>query len=187
MAKLYIKNMVCDRCIMAVRSRLDELGLNPVSVQLGEVELAEEPAPEQTEAIGRSLSRIGFELIDDRRSRIIEKIRNVVVELVHHSDAPPLLKQSEYIASRLNYDYHYLSKLFSETEGITIEQYIINQKVEKVKELLTYGELNLNEIADKLGYSSVQHLSQQFKKTTGLTATEFKKLKDPGRKPLDQI
>ncbi len=179
--------MVCDRCKAAVNAEFEKVGVTPDSVKLGEVHLSEMPTPDAMVALGKGLTDVGFELIDDRRSKIIERIKNAVVELVHYKDEPELLKQSEYISSKLNYDYHYLSKLFSEVECITIEQYIINQKIERVKELLTYGQLNLNEIAYKMGYSSVQHLSLQFKKITGMTSSEFKQMKENSRRPLDKI
>ena len=184
---LYIKNMVCNRCKMVVQAELQQLGLHPVHIALGEVELAEKQIPKATLALLESkLQAIGFELIDDRKSRIIEKIKTLVLELVHHSDEATRLKYSEYIAGHLNYDYTYLSKLFSEVEGITIEQYIIAQKTERVKELLIYDELSLSEIADKLGYSSVAHLSAQFKKVTGLTPSFYKNKGIRQRKPLDE-
>lgn len=179
--------MVCDRCKSAVKGELEKLGLKPVSVELGEVELDEMPTPEQMDQIGSAVVEIGFELLDDRKSKIVEKIKNVIVDMVHYKKEPLVVKQSEYISSHVGLDYHYLSKIFPEVEGVTIEQFVINQKVERVKELLTYGELSLNEIADILGYSSVQHLSQQFKTVTGLTATAFKKLNQNTRKPLDKI
>ncbi len=184
---LYIKNMVCARCKMVVKSGLEKLGLHPLHIGLGEVELAEESLDSSTlKKLLEELEAVGFELIDDRKSRIIEKIKNVIVEMVHHSDELVRLKHSEYISQQLNYEYTYLSKLFSEVEGITIEQYIIAQKIEKVKELLVYDELSLSEIAFRLGYSSVAHLSAQFKKVTGLTPSFYKNKSIRNRNPIDK-
>jgi hypothetical protein len=166
--QLHIKNMVCDRCIAAVRSLLENQQLQPEHIQLGQVRLKEfELSPEALHRLSASLEGMGFELIDDRRSQLIDSIRSCVIRLVHH--------------------YSYLSKLFSDTEGITIEQYIIRQKVEKVKEYLVYDELSLGEIADKMGYSSGAHLSGQFRKLTNMTPTAFKKGKNPQRSGLDKI
>lgn len=162
---LYIKNMVCHRCKIVVTSQLEQLGLHPVKVELGEVVLNEsELTPAQHEAVKEALEKVGFELMDDRKSRIIEKIKNVIIHLVHYTEEPTKHKYSEVIAAELHYDYPYLSKLFAEVEGITIEQYIIQQKIEKVKEYLIYDELSLGQIAFEMGYSSTAHLSAQFKK-----------------------
>lgn len=186
--KLYIKNMVCSRCKMVVKDVLEHNGLHIVDVELGMVQLREEQlSKEQLSTISDQLIALGFELLDDKRSKTIEKIKNVVIDMVHHNDEPSVLKQSEVISQELNHDYSYLSKLFSEVEGITIEQYAIQQKIEKVKELLVYDELSLTGIAEKLGYSSVAHLSAQFKKITGLTPSQFKSIAPHHRKPLDQV
>lgn len=188
--KLFIKNMVCNRCKMAVESRLEALGLHPTSVELGEVYIAEESLTTAQEAqLKTELEQLGFELIDDRKSRMIEKIKGIIINMVHHQDLDeqPKLKLSEVIAAALHYDYPYLSKLFSEVEGITIEQYLINQKIEKVKELLVYDELNLSGIAFRMGYSSVAHLSAQFKKITGLPPSHFRHIGQQHRKPLDEV
>lgn len=179
--------MVCDRCKMVVKNELLKLGIQPVSVELGEIKLAAAPAAEQLSDFIAALKPLGFELIDDKKSRIIERIKNLVIDLVHHAEEPTKLKYSEYISTHLHHDYPSLSKLFSEVEGITIEQYIIRQKIEKVKELLVYDEFSLSEIADKLGYSSVAHLSAQFKKVTGLTPSFFKDLGIRTRSPLDKV
>lgn len=185
---LYIKNMVCDRCIMVVRQELDALKLNYKNVQLGQVELNEEPATETIDALRGKLTANGFELLDDKKSKIVERIKNVIVLLIHGKDADEFnLKLSAMLEEKLGMDYHYLTTLFSSVEGITIEKYAILQRVEKVKELLMYDEKSLSEIAYEMGYSSVQHLSQQFKKITGLTPTHFKQLKENKRKPLDQV
>lgn len=185
--KLYIKNMVCNRCIMVVRTELKKFGLHPVSVELGEVEIADEINEEEKEALNEVMHQLGFQLINDKKSRWIEQIKNVVVELVHHQEAQINTNLSTYISEKINYDYSYLSNLFSEVQGVTIEQYYIAQKIEKVKELLVYDELSLSEIADELHYSSVSHLSKQFKKVTGLTPTHFRQVKEKKRKPLDEV
>lgn len=184
---LYVKNMVCDRCIMAVRQELENLGLAYQHIQLGEIELASQPSAAQLKAFSAKLSAIGFELLDDKKARIVEKIKTSIVSLIHRSDDDLNLKLSALLEEKLGLDYPYLSSLFSSVEGITIEKYTILQRIEKVKELLVYDELSLAGIADQLGYSSVQHLSQQFKKVTGLTASEFRKLKEKNRRPLDKI
>ena len=164
--KLFIKNMVCNRCIMVVNTELQKLGIHPASIILGEVTLAEDTLPaKQLKAIAAMLATAGFELIDDKKSRIIEKIKTTVINIIHYTADQPKEKYSALIAKELQYDYPYLSKLFSDVEGITIEQYIINQKIEKIKEYIVYDELNLSEIANRMGYSSVAHLSTQFKKS----------------------
>lgn len=184
---LYIRNMVCNRCIMAVKSELEKLGYDPLTVQLGEVELKENISGDELTIFKNRLDELGFELIDDSKSKLIEKIKLLVIQLIHHGDGLMHQNYSEYIASKLNKEYNYLSRLFSEVEGTTIEKYIINQKIERVKELLVYNELTLSEIADSLGYSSVAYLSGQFRKVTGLTPSYFKQLKEKKRKPLDEI
>ncbi|MEJ8817648.1 AraC family transcriptional regulator [Lacibacter sp. H407] len=185
---LHIKNMVCDRCVMVVRQQLDELQLDYKNIQLGEVELSENPYQAQLDQLRLNLEKQGFELLDDKRSKTVEKIKTTIVSLIHGKDADELnLKLSVILEEKLGMDYHYLSTLFSSVEGITIEKYSILQRIEKVKELLMYDEKNLSDIAFELGYSSVQHLSQQFKKVTGLTPTHFKQVKDNRRKPLDKI
>jgi len=186
--KLFIRNMVCNRCKTAVKAVLDQLELTTISIDLGEVVIAKDKIPEDVMAVLRtSLDSLGFELIDDKRSRIIEKIKSLVIELIHYSEEDNRLKYSEYISANLHYDYPYLSRLFSETEGITIEQYIINHKIERAKELLVYDELNVSELAEKLGYSNVAHLSAQFKKVTGMTPSQFKALHHKPRRPLDEV
>ena len=180
--------MVCDRCKMVVTTELKKYDLHPLSVDLGEVTLKESKiSATLLFEISTALFAAGFELIDNRKSRMIERIKNVVVTMVHYSDERPKQKYSEFIAHELHYDYPYLSKLFSEIEGITIEQYIIQQKVEKIKEYLVYDELNLSQVADRMGYSSVAHLSAQFKKITGLPPSHFKNIGIHQRKPLDRI
>lgn len=187
MTILYIKNMVCNRCIMVVKQELEKLNLQPTRVSLGEVELALTPTEEQLHELNDNLNQFGFELLDDNKKKIIEKIRGIIIKNVHYNEDDRKEKFSEILSKALHKDYSYLSNLFSEVEGITIEKYIINQKIEKVKELLVYDELSLSEIAYKLGYSSVAHLSSQFKKTTGLTPSFFKQVHEKNRKSLDKI
>jgi AraC family transcriptional regulator len=187
---LYIKNMVCDRCKLVVKQELDKLGLSPERVTLGEVIIPGEITPDVQKKLDTALLDLGFERIDDRKARLIESIKNTVIELIHRADpANRKFNWSDILSDRLHYEYNYLSNLFSSVEGITLEQYIIRQKIEKVKELLFYDELTLSEIAHKMGYSSVAHLSGQFKKITGFTPSELKKSReiDGNRKPLDHI
>jgi YesN/AraC family two-component response regulator len=179
--------MVCNRCIMVVKNVFESSGYNPVNVTLGEVETEMPVAEEDLEKIRKSLESFGFELIDDAKSRTIEKIKNAIIKLIHHSNDEVKTNYSTYIETQLNKDYSYLSKLFSDIEGVTIEKYIILQKIEKVKELLVYDELTLSEIADKMGYSNVAYLSNQFKKITGLTPSHFKQVKENKRNPLDKV
>ncbi|MES2005501.1 MAG: helix-turn-helix transcriptional regulator [Bacteroidota bacterium] len=185
--KLYIKNMVCDRCVMAVRRQLEDFHIGYNRIQLGEVELSEEITDDLLPVLGSALEKMGFELLDDRKAKIVDKIKNTIIHLVHYEAEELNLKFSAFLADKLKLEYHYLSSLFSSIEGITIEKYIILQRIEKAKELLMYDELTLSEIADRLGYSSVQHLSQQFKKTTGLTPSHFKQLRENKRKPIDKV
>ncbi len=185
--KVYIKNMVCNRCIMAVDNTFRESGVTPVKVSLGEVITREDIAPDKMQDIENKLNDYGFEIIDDTKSRIIQKIKNIIIDLVHYPGEDIKVNYSTHIESELNRDYTYLSNLFSSVEGTTIEQYIIHQKIEKVKELLVYDELSLSEIAFKLGYSSVAHLSNQFKKVTGLTPSHFKQVGENRRKALDEV
>lgn len=191
MATLYIKNMVCNRCIAAVRQELERQGLYPERVTLGEAVIAgDELSGEQIRKLDEGLLALGFERIDDRKARLIEAIKNKVIKMIHHSDKVDLkFNWSVVLSEELHYEYNYLSNLFSGVEGITLEQYIIRQKIEKVKELLFYDELSLTEIADRLGYSSVAHLSSQFKKVTGFTPSGLKKSRgaDGGRRPLDSV
>ncbi|NGF56097.1 helix-turn-helix transcriptional regulator [Parapedobacter sp. SGR-10] len=188
MHKLFIKNMVCNRCILVVKNELDKLGLGVKNITLGEVTLEEEPIPEEKKRFEEALIPLGFELIDDKKSRIIEKIKNVIIDLVHYQDSNEArYNLSDILSNTLQHDYNYLSNLFSEVEGTTIEKYYIAQKVEKVKELLVYDELTLSEIAFRLNYSSVAYLSNQFKKVTGLTPSHFKQIRADKRKPLDEV
>lgn len=179
--------MVCNRCKMVVKDELVKLGLHPKSVELGQIEISKEINSQQKNQLNTVLQSFGFELIDDRKSQLIEKIKSYIVELVHYSEDQLSVKFSAYISKKLNHDYSYLSTLFSEVEGITIEKYLINQRIEKVKEMITYDQLSLSEIAYQLGYSSVAHLSSQFKKVTGLTPSHFKQVGENKRKPLDKV
>ena len=169
--------MVSHRCKIVVKEILRTLGLNYTVLELGFVDTEKELTPEQWETLRSELLRFGLELLEDKKSILIEKIKSVIIEMIHYSDELPLINYSEYIAEKLHYDYTYLSNIFSEVKGITIQHYIILHKIEKVKELILYDELNLTEIAYKMHYSSVAHLSNQFKKITGLTPSFFKQLK----------
>lgn len=183
---LYIKNMVCSRCIWAVKNILNEMGIVPVNVQLGVVNLNFKLSNEQKEIFNVKLQELGFELLDDYQEKIIEKIKSIIISRIQSPDSANI-NLSQVISQSLNKDYSFLSKLFSATEGVTIEQYIILQRIEKVKELLTYNEFSLSEISYLLNYSSISHLSSQFKKITGLTPSQFKAQGIKLRKPLDKI
>lgn len=185
---LYIKNMVCHRCKMVVTTELEKLNLHPVNVALGEVVIEEKQLNKDKQSkLSEALQAVGFELIDDKRSKLIEQIKTFVIDTVHYKDEQPKKNYSELFSQHLHHDYSHLSNLFSEVEGITVEQYIINQKIEKVKELLMYDELSLSQIALQLGYSSTAHLSAQFKKLTGLTPSKFKQMGVESRKSLDDV
>ncbi len=162
---------------MIVKSKLNNLGLHFTIVEVGEVEIKEELTKQQQQQLNSALLKFGFELMDDKKAILIEKIKNVIIELIHYSDELPKINYSDYLSEKLHYDYTYLSNLFSEVKGITIEHYIISHKIERAKEMLIYNELTLTEIAYHLHYSSVSHLSNQFKKVTGLTPSFFKKMK----------
>ena len=172
---------------MVVKEELRKLGLHFILVELGEVEIMEDISTTMQQQLKEALSHSGLELIDDKRAVLIEKIKMVITEMIHYSDELPKVNYSDYISEKLNYDYTYLSNLFSEVRGITIQQYIIVHKIERAKELILYDELNLTQISYKLHYSSVAHLSNQFKKVTGLTPSHFKKLKDRRRMPIEEI
>ena len=185
---LYIKNMVCNRCIEAVKQLLNNSNVPYTSVMLGEAELARDLSEKQLIMMKERLQHLGFELLDDNRKQLIEKIKTFVIKHIHYDgDAERRYNFSQLLSSALHKDYAYLSRLFSEVEGITIEKYSIQQKIEKAKELLVYDEKSLNQIAFELGYSSVAHLSAQFKKVTGLTPSHFKKLGGTHRKTLDAV
>ena len=179
--------MVCSRCILVVQQELKKLNIDNCKVTLGEVETGTELSKEKIEQFGNNLASLGFELLDNSKQQIIEKIKNTVIKQVHYNEEENNHNFSEILSKSLHKDYSYLSSLFSEVEGITIEKYIINQKIEKVKELIIYDELSLSEIAYQLGYSSVAHLSNQFKKVTGLTPSHFKQLGEKKRKPIDKV
>ncbi|MFA5463099.1 MAG: helix-turn-helix domain-containing protein [Dysgonamonadaceae bacterium] len=185
--KLYIKYMVSLRCKMVVKDELKKLGLHFIVVDLGEVEIMEDLTQTQHDILKESLLKSGLELMDDKRSVLIEKIKNVIVEMVHYADELPKINYSDYISEKLHYDYTYLSNLFSEVKGVTIQQFIILHKIERVKELLLYEELTLTEISYQMQYSSIAHLSNQFKKITGMTPSQFKLLKYKHRKPIEDI
>ena len=180
--------MVCDRCVMIVKQRLDTMQIQYNSVQLGEVKLNDPVTEAQFAALKADLHVLGFELLDDHKASLVSRIKSAIIKYIHSENEELMnMKLSALLADKLQTDYNYLSALFSSTEGITIEKYVILQRIERVKELLTYKELNLNEIAFKLSYSSVQHLSQQFRKVTGLTPSQYKQSKGSGRRPLDQV
>jgi AraC-like DNA-binding protein len=184
---LYIKYMVSLRCKMMVKEELKKLGLHFVLVDLGMVEILEDITQAQFDMLKKNLAMSGLELLDDKKTILIERIKNVIVEMVHYTDEIPKVNYSDYISKKLHHDYTYLSNIFSEVKGITIQQFIINHKIERVKELLLYDDLNLTEIAYLLNYSSVAHLSNQFKKVTGLTPSYFKQLKHMRSKNLENI
>jgi AraC-like DNA-binding protein len=175
--KLYIRNMICAACKLVVKSELEKFGVQCTSIELGEIEINDSLSNEQILEFDKAIRCLGFELMDDKKSYIIEKIKHAIFELVHYSDQDLKMGYSDYISLKVNHNYNYLSNLFSEVTGTTIERYIITRKIDRVKELLVYDNLNLSEIAFRMNYSSVSHLSAQFKKVTGLTPSYFKQLK----------
>lgn len=179
--------MVSTRCKMVVKEELKKLGLHFIVVDLGEVEIMEDLTSDQRNILETALRNSGLELMEDKKAILIEKIKNVIIEMVHYQDELPSINFSDYLSEKLGHDYTYMSNMFSEIKGITIERYIIAHKIERVKELLMYEELNLTEISYRMNYSSVAHLSNQFKKVTGLTPTHFMSLKDKKRKPLEEV
>lgn len=188
--KLFIKNMVCLRCIRSVGRILADMGLAVQHIRLGEVELADSPTATQLDSLRHALETEGFELLDDQNKRLVTEIKSLIINEIHHnaSKKPEAMNFSDFLAKETGHEYSQLSKLFSAVEGLTIEKYIIAQKVERVKELLVYDELTLSEIAWTIGYSSSQHLSNQFRQVTGLTPTQFKgEHHKHGRKPLDEV
>jgi len=185
--QLHIKYMVSNRCKIAVREELKKLGLHFIIVDLGEVEIMENLSDEMLKQLKISLFNAGFELITDKRSVLIEKIKNTIIEMVHHSDDVIKTNFSDFLSEKLNYNYTYLSNLFSEVQGTTIEQFIIQHKIERIKELIIYNELNITEIAWKMQYSSVAHLSSQFRKVTGLAPSHYKRLKKKRRTAIEEI
>ncbi len=186
--KLSVKNMVCPRCILVLNNELGNLNITPNKITLGELEIKETVDDELLIAIKNQIHQHGFEIIDDRKTVLVEKVKNTIIELIHSYENTKIKKKfSSIISEKLQIDYSYISTIFSLVQGVTIEKYIILQRIEKAKELLIYNELSLSEISDKLGYVNVQHLSTQFKKITGLTPSYFKKLKDNKRKAIDQL
>jgi AraC-like DNA-binding protein len=185
--KLYIGNMVSNRCKMIVKSELEKHGLHFIMVELGEVEVMESLSAEQLESLNTSLFKSGLSVLSDKKSVLIERIKNTIVELVYYSDKLPRTNFSDYLSEKLSYDYTYMANLFSEIQGSTIERYLISLRIERVKELLIYGELNLTEISYKMHYSSVAHLSSQFKKITGLTPSYYKRLRNKKRNPIERM
>ncbi|WP_339813205.1 AraC family transcriptional regulator [uncultured Imperialibacter sp.] len=185
--KLYIKFMVSLRCKLQVKEELEKLGLHYVVLDLGMVDVLEDITEEQREKLKLNLLKSGLELLDDKKSILIDRIKNVIIEMIHYTDELPKVNYSDYISEKLDYDYTYLSNIFSEVKGITIQQFIIMHKIERVKELLLYDELNLTEISYKLHYSSVAHLSNQFKKVTGLSPTFFRQLKQKRKGNLENL
>ena len=180
--------MVCDRCIMVVKQQLENSGFRVTEISLGSAKVSPEPETVQLSAINSSLKLLGFELIDNEKDRMVEQLKKLIIGKIHHSDlADTHINYSDYLSAELNKDYAFLSRLFSEAEDITIEKFIIQQKVEKVKELLQYNELNINEIAWKMGYSSNAHLSAQFKNITGVTPSQYKSSRPVKRKSLDKL
>ena len=179
--------MVSNRCKMAVKEELRKLNLHFILVDLGEIEIMENLSKEELELFKIGLIATGLELMDDKKAVLIEKIKNVIIEMVHHSDEVLKVNFSDYLSEKLHHDYTYLANLFSEVQGTTIEQFIISHKIERIKELIIYGELNITEIAWKMNYSSVAHLSNQFKKMTGLSPSHFRNLKDKRRTPIEEI
>ena len=184
---LYIKGMVCDRCIMAVTQTLRNNGFNPVEVELGKACVEGKITVEQKTKLRSDLQMIGFELLDDKKLRTIEQIKTAIIKLVHYNDSQSQVNLSTYLQDKLHQDYSSLSKLFSEYAAKTIERYYMEQRIERVKELITYNELSLSQIAIKMNYSSVAYLSSQFKSITGMTPTQFKKLQGNKRQGIDKI
>ena len=185
--KLYIKNMVCSRCKMAVKSIFESMEINPSSIELGKVEIKNDINESQKSELLKKLRAIGFDLIDDKRSKTIDKIKTLIIDLVQNKNNDLKSNLSSYISLELHQDYNTLSKLFSEIENTTIEKYFINQKIEKVKELIIYDELSLSQIAYSLNYSTVSHLSNQFKKVTGFSPTYFKNIKTNKRNQIEDL
>lgn len=179
--------MVSNRCKMAVRDELKKLGLHFIVVDLGVVEIMENISIEKRLLLKEGLLTSGLELMDDKKAILIEKIKNIIIQMIHHSDEVIKVNFSDYLSDKLDHNYTYLANLFSEVQGTTIEQFIISHKIERIKELMIYGELNITEIAWKMNYSSVAHLSSQFKKVTGLSPSHFKQLKDKRRNPIEDI
>ncbi len=179
--------MVSNRCKLAVKDELKKLGLHFILIDLGEIEIMENLNLEKRELLKKGLLDSGLELMDDKKAILIEKIKNIIIQMIHHSNEIIKINFSDYLAEKLNHNYTYLANLFSEVQGTTIEQYIISHKIERIKELMIYGEFNITEIAWQMNYSSVAHLSSQFKKVTGLSPSHFKQLKDKRRNPIEEL
>jgi AraC-like DNA-binding protein len=179
--------MVSARCKIVVKEELKKLGLHFIIVDLGEVEIMEDISAEQQQQLKTALNESGLELMEDKKGILIERIKSVIVEMVHYAEELPKTNFSDYLSAKLHHDYTYMANLFSEVQGTTIEQFIISHKVERIKELIIYGELNITEIAYKMNYSSVAHLSNQFKKVTGLSPSHFKQMKDKRRSPIEEV
>ena len=184
---IIIKNMVCPRCIAAVQQVFQDLKITVASIDLGSVITIEKIDADQKQKLKRNLAALGFELLDDKESQLINEIKSTIIQEIHYEDEAPIVNYSTLLSKKLHYDYAYLSRLFSSVEGRTIEKFIIVQKIEKVKELLTYKELTISEIAFQMNYSSTAHLSTQFKKITGMPPSEFKKMQKQGRQFIDDI
>jgi AraC family transcriptional regulator len=187
MTSIHIKNMVCPRCITAVNNLLTEMGLTPVSVELGVAKTEEQLSEEQLKELNKNLEALGFERIEDRNKQLVDKIKTQIIEKIHHGKVHQGFNWSKWLSDTIYHDYKLLSHLFSGLEGITIEQFIIKQKIEKVKELIAYNQMNFSEIAYAIGYSSPAHMSNQFRKITGMAPGDFKKLRQPGRNNIDKL
>ncbi len=187
MTSIHIKNMVWPRCITAVKNLLHEMGLTPVSVELGVAKIEEQLAEEQLKELSNKLEALGFERIEDRNKQLVDKIKTQIIEKIHHGKVHQGFNWSKWLSDTIYHDYKFLSHLFSGLEGITIEQFIIKQKIEKVKELIAYNQMNFSEIAYALGYSSPAHMSNQFRKITGMAPGDFKKLRTPRRNNIDKV
>ncbi len=186
--KLHIKNMVCDRCIMVVENELNQLGLHPLTVTLGVADIEEDHLSDDlNQLVNERLNELGFERIEDQKKQMIEQIKSLIVKKIHHETLQQGFNWSSYLSRNVYHDYRYLSQLFPSLESVTIEQYVIRQKIEKIKELIVYDQLNLSEISYQLGYSSPAHMSNQFKKITGMTPGQFKKLRNPIRTSIDKV
>lgn len=184
---IYIKHMVCDRCIFVVKQELEKLGFTPVAISLGKVQFDKDLTAEDIGRIRTDLESFGFELINDKKVRFTEEVKHAIIELVSQEGNGRKINLSDYLSRKLHFEYSHISNIFSDIENVTIEQYYIAQKVEKVKEMLVYDEYTLTEIADKMNYSSVAYLSSQFKRITGFTPTQFKDIKGNKRKSIDKI
>lgn len=185
--KIYVKNMACESCKIVVKDALDELGISPIKVELGEIETKEELSDDEKKKLNNKINKAGLELLEKKQGVLIEKIRKVAIDYVYNSDEKPNIKFSVLLSEELNYSYTYLANFFSEVEATTIEQFIIALKIERIKELIIFGEDTFSEIAYKLNYSSAAHLSTQFKKATGLTPSHFKALKEKRRITIQNI